>query len=303
MRQFLLTLGTADTSGKAYSALLEGEIGIYNIVNGAYTPLAANTPIKNGAIIQRRAIGDKVIPFSTNDFSSEKMVYSAPTTFSATLDLSSFTTVNFPNEATILIIKKGVPLNMRYQFINTVHVFNSADITMAVASLVRAINSKAAESGITATLAGTTITFTATNPGDDYEIVPGDLLTGYEANISVTTIGAKAMGDWAMIKDLSRRAAADDGFEYTYYENYAQLHPGYPIERSTTDSANANSQFTIYTFRYAEPRKMKTVDEVVHQIVQIACPNSGAAVTGIDKLIGIVNGVTAGVVPQVVATP
>jgi hypothetical protein len=299
MRQFVMTLGAANTAAKAYADLLEGEVGIYNMVNGQYVPLAANVPVNSGVIVQRRlVIGDKVIPFSTNDFSSEKMVYQAATTFSATIDLAQFTTVTFPGEATILIVKKGVPLNMRYEYINTTHVFNTASIPAALQALLNAINSKADVSGVTATLAGTTFTLTGTTPGDDYEIVLGDLLTPYMTGITLTP-AKSAMADWVMVKDLSRRAAADDGFEYTYYENFAQMYPGYPIERASSDSVMGVQEFTIYSLRYAEPRRMKTVDRLVHQIVQIACINGGAFATGMDALIGLIRGVETGTSAQV----
>ena len=40
----------------------------------------------------------------------------------------------------------------------------------------------------------------------------------------------------------------------------------------------ADTGFTVYTIRFAEPRDMKTRDEVVHQIIQIAYPTGSAAI-------------------------
>ncbi len=49
------------------------------------------------------------------------------------------------------------------------------------------------------------------------------------------------------------------------------------------DSADAG--FTVYTIRFAEPREMKTVDQSINQIVQIAVPTGTAAIETIDKVL------------------
>ena len=43
--------------------------------------------------------------------------------------------------------------------------------------------------------------------------------------------------------------------------------------------------YIVYTIRFAEPRKTKTTDEVVNQIVQIAMPASASATTDIEAVL------------------
>ena len=42
--------------------------------------------------------------------------------------------------------------------------------------------------------------------------------------------------------------------------------------------------FTIFTLRFAVPREVKTRDEVVHQIVQVAFPTGAAAITTFEAV-------------------
>jgi hypothetical protein len=43
--------------------------------------------------------------------------------------------------------------------------------------------------------------------------------------------------------------------------------------------------YTIFTLRFAVPREMKTRDEVVHQIVQIAFPTGADAITTVETIL------------------
>ena len=97
-----------------------------------------------------------------------------------------------------------------------------------------------------------------------------------DIDVTVTTHGLPAYGDAAYITDLANKAAADAGIEYTYRDTYTELYPAYPINPlKQPDSADAG--YTIFTLRFAVPREMKTRDEVVHQIVQIAFPTGATA--------------------------
>ena len=102
--------------------------------------------------------------------------------------------------------------------------------------------------------------------------------------VTVATHGLPAYGDAAYITDLANKAAADAGIEYTYRDTYTELYPAYPINPlKQPDSADAG--YTIFTLRFAVPREMKTRDEVVHQIVQIAFPTEAAAITTVETIL------------------
>ena len=89
---------------------------------------------------------------------------------------------------------------------------------------------------------------------------------------------------WAVITDLANKAAADAGIEYTYRDTYTELYPAYPINPlKQPDSADAG--YTIFTLRFAVPREMKTRDEVVHQIVQIAFPTGATAIATVETIL------------------
>ena len=49
---------------------------------------------------------------------------------------------------------------------------------------------------------------------------------------------------------------------------------------NTTDTG-----YTVYTLRFAVPRDVKTRDELVHQIVQIAIPTGAAQITTMDTIL------------------
>ena len=63
------------------------------------------------------------------------------------------------------------------------------------------------------------------------------------------------------------------GYEYTYDDDLGALYPKYHFN-PLAQADGEDSGFNIYTLRFAEPRMVKTRDEVVHQIVQIVVPTS-----------------------------
>ena len=97
----------------------------------------------------------------------------------------------------------------------------------------------------------------------------------------------KPYGSAVYVADLADKAAADAGFEYTYDEG-VDFYPGYHLNPLAQPNAE-DTGFDIFTIRCAEPRDVKTRDEVVHQIVQVAFPHGvGAAFEDIcKKLAGI----------------
>lgn len=279
MRQFILGK-TAVTSG-AVTAASAGAVGL------AYIPQTSADGLKGGqmtfgtlkdvaenggegnVVLVRAAAdgGNVVIPFHVNHFSWVKGSYQAATTFTAKVTVPEPESDTF--DFTIIAVKKGVRFNERNKWTATEHVKSTDDAAALAARLAKYFNNNSYALGLTAAVDGAKITFTAIDAGDDYEIVCADDLTGTE--VTDITRGKAAYGDAKYITDLANKAAADAGFEYTYEEDVKLLYPKYPLDPLAEDPSK-DTGFVIYTLRSAEPRDVKTRDEVVHQIIQIAVP-------------------------------
>ena len=163
----------------------------------------------------------------------------------------------------MLIVKKGLKFNERNRWTATIHTGLNPTANDVAKKLANQINNNTVGHGIKASVAEAKITLTAESKGIDYEILGADELMGIA--VTVTTHGLPAYGD------------AASGIEYTYRDTYTELYPAYPINPlKQPDSADAG--YTIFTLRFAVPREMKTRDEVVHQIVQIAFPTGATAI-------------------------
>lgn len=283
MRNFLIADYSAmKTSGTiaALSDLQDGQLALVER-KGAALKALADTDITSDMKRFDLILGDKDVtgqmrhnfyPIYRNHFSYEVMEYQAATKFTATVTVAAPT---YAGVHTIIVAKKGVPFNERNKWSADVYV---RDTTMTDAQLATkladAINENKENSGVEATVSGNTITITALTEAVDYEIKLADELFSNGTTVSVTTTGIAGMADKAMVIDLSNKAIADSGINDTYQEASELMKPRYPITRGAAALAD---EYDIVTIRFAEPREMKTRDEVVHQIVQIAFarPSSG----------------------------
>lgn len=221
-------------------------------------------------------LGQIVFPFYRKDLTYSVSNYSAACTFSASFTITS---VEASSDYTVIIVKNGVKFNERNKWTSTIHAGKN-DTRETVADKIAAhINANTVGSGVSATSDKGKITITAKKAGQPYTIVLADKLQGLDVE---TKAGHPAINDAAAIKDMANKAAADAGFEYTYDE-FAGLYPAYPLN-PLAQPDKADTGFTVYTIRFAEPRDMKTRDEVVHQIIQIAYP-TGAEAIGKLKII------------------
>ena len=109
--------------------------------------------------------------------------------------------------------------------------------------------------------------------------------------VAVTeTPAVTPLADANYIKDLAMKAAADAGIEYTYQDPANLIYPGYPLNPlAQPDSVDAG--YTVFTLKFAEPREMKTVDQSINQIVQIALPTGAAAIAKVETILKAVAGV------------
>lgn len=282
MRQFILAGNVAyPTQNDDLSTVAAGAVGFYYNDNGQLKVDSDGTKItKEGMLVLGRAAADGgpvVLPIFKNNFSYVKGTYQAATKFVATITIPAPTTIG---DYTIVIVKKGMPFNYRNKWSATYYVNDVSMTANDLASKLKdAINANSAGSGVAAEVSTATITITATEAEVDYEIIGADNLMG--TNGAVTTIGFMAYGDAKYVSDLADKAAADAGFEYTFYTWTKNLYPNYPLNPlRAADSADTG--FTIFTIKFAEPRDVKTRDEVVNQIVQVAFPTGATGIAAFE---------------------
>lgn len=278
MRQFLLADNVAYKTSLPITA---GAIAFTYLNNGKETIDVDGTKITDKFYINlgREANGPVVIPAYKKHLTFVKGVYQAATTFSANFTIED---VNAYSDYSIMIVKKGLKFNERNRWTATIHTGLNPTADDVAKKLANQINNNIVGHGIKASVADAKITLTAESKGIDYEILGADELMGIA--ITVTTRGLYAYGDAAYITDLANKAAADAGIEYTYRDTYTELYSAYPIN-PLKQPDRGDVGYTIFTIRFAVPREMKTRDEVVHQIVQIAFPIGATAVTTVETIL------------------
>lgn len=279
MRQFLLGKNVAYATN--LTSLAVGQLAFVALVSGVETLDSDGTKIKDKGYIylgKSDAKGGKlVVPIYKNNFSYSKMVYAASTQYTGNFTI---TDVVAGSDYTVVIVKKGVGFNERNKWTATVRA-KSGDTAETIAKALAAQITANVGAGVTATPSDSKVTVTAKEKGVDYELTLGDDLFGLAVS---QTHATAAVADAKYITDLDIKAAADAGIEYTYKEASEYLYPDFPLNPLAQDDAT-DAGFTVYTIRFAEPREMKTVDQSINQIVQIAVPTSTDAISTIDTIL------------------
>lgn len=279
MRQFLL--GKSVAYPTALTSLAVGQLAFVALVSGVETLDSDGTKIKNKGYIylgKSDAKGGKlVVPIYKNNFSYSKMVYAASTQYTGNFTIDD---VVAGSDYTVVVVKKGVGFNERNKWTATVRAKAADTVDTIAAALASQITANVG-AGVTAAASTGKVTVTAKEKGVDYELTLGDDLFG----TAVTqTHATAAVADAKYITDLAIKAAADAGIEYTYQDAGELIYPDFPLNPLAQDDS-ADTGFTVYTIRFAEPREMKTVDQSINQIVQIAVPTDAAAIETIDKIL------------------
>lgn len=279
MRQFLL--GKSVAYPTALTSLAVGQLAFVALVSGVETLDSGGTKIKDKGYIylgKSDAKGGKlVVPIYKNNFSYSKMVYAASTQYTGNFTIAD---VVAGSDYTVVIVKKGVGFNERNKWTATVRA-KAADTADTIADALASQITANVGAGVTAAAAAGKVTITAKEKGIDYELTLGDDLFGIEVTQRHATA---AVADAKYITDLAIKAAADAGIEYTYQDAGELIYPDFPLNPLAQDDS-ADTGFTVYTIRFAEPREMKTVDQSINQIVQIAVPTGTAAIATIDKIL------------------
>lgn len=279
MRQFLL--GKSVAYPTALTSLAVGQLAFVALVSGVETLDSDGTKIKDKGYIylgKSDAKGGKlVVPIYKNNFSYSKMVYAASTQYTGNFTIAD---VVAGSDYTVVVVKKGVSFNERNKWTATVRA-KAADTVDTIAAALASQITANVSAGVTAAASAGKVTVTAKEKGVDYELTLGDDLFG----TAVTqTHATAAVADAKYITDLAIKAAADAGIEYTYQDAGELIYPDFPLNLLAQDDS-ADTGFIVYTIRFAESREMKTVDQSINQIVQIAVPTGTAAITTIDKIL------------------
>lgn len=285
MRNFILAANAAYPTAIPLTA---GQVSISYLSNGVETLVkdaATAAGLKDRGMITWKnpnsELGQIVFPFYKKDLSYSVSAYSAATTFSASFTIAS---VEASSDYTVIIVKNGVKFNERNKWTSTIHAGKNDTLKNIADKIAAHINANTVSSGVSAvsdTKIEGKITIKAKKAGQPYTIVLADELQGL--TVTIGTAGFPAINDAAAIKEMANKAAADAGFEYTYDE-FAGLYPAYPLN-PLAQPDNADTGFTVYTIRFAEPRDMKTRDEVVHQIIQIAYPTDSGAIATLKTIL------------------
>jgi hypothetical protein len=279
MRQFLLGKNVAYPT--ALTSLAVGQFAFVALVSGVETLDSDGTKIKDKGYIylgKSDAKGGKlVVPIYKNNFSYSKMVYAASTQYTGNFTIAD---VVAGSDYTVVVVKKGVGFNERNKWTATVRA-KAADTVDTIASALASQITANVGAGVTAAASAGKVTVTAKEKGVDYELTLGDDLFGTAVTQKHATA---AVADAKYITDLAIKAAADAGIEYTYQDAGELIYPDFPLNPLAQDDS-ADAGFTVYTIRFAEPREMKTVDQSINQIVQIAVPTGTAAIATIDKIL------------------
>lgn len=285
MRTFLL--GSKSDLGNDLTALTVGQLAFSALVNGQHTVDSDGTKIKDKGYIflgkEDAKGGDVIVPIYKNNFSFTKMVYQAAGAYTGNFTIPAPTV---GDDLTVVVVKKGVQFNERNKWTATMRVKDGQDASACAKELAEQLNNNSA-SGVKAVAEAAKITITAVNKGEDYKIALGDDLFG----VAVTeTPAVTPLADANYIKDLAMKAAADAGIEYTYQDPANLIYPGYPLNPlAQPDSVDAG--YTVFTLKFAEPREMKTVDQSINQIVQIALPTDVAAIAKVETILKAIAGV------------
>lgn len=285
MRTFLL--GSKSDLGNDLTALTAGQLAFSALVNGQHTVDSDGTKIKDKGYIflgkEDAKGGDVIVPIYKNKFSFTKMVYQAAGAYTGNFTIPAPTV---GDDLTVVVVKKGVQFNERNKWTATMRVKDGQDASACAKELAEQLNNNPA-SGVKAVAEAAKITVTAVNKGEDYKIALGDDLFG----VAVTeTPAVTPLADANYIKDLAMKAAADAGIEYTYQDPANLIYPGYPLNPlAQPDSVDAG--YTVFTLKFAEPREMKTVDQSINQIVQIALPTGAAAIAKVETILKAIAGV------------
>ena len=293
--QVAILSGKFITEDNGYSSLveLENDAFIDHCIGDGVDPKRMQIVI--GATDKEGVKRPVVIPFYNNHLSYTVTNYRAGVAKEVIVDLHAPVSVG---EHSIIIAKKGVPFNERNKYTFSYYVKDSnVTLKKLFDELTKAINKCTDSTGFTSYENETADDYIAMgisslDPSVDFEVLLADELMNNGSTVATGTEFVSAIGDKKMIMDLYNKHIADRGINDTYLDGAAVLYPNYPADRG---SASYAEKYDILNLRFAVPRNVKTRDEVVHQIVQIAFPrNNNNRNAQLVSLIDVLNSMIKG---------
>lgn len=273
MRQFIFASGYGTDPGQV-------ELVHVTQPNGAQAVKEANLVLHR----ETEDGGDILYPIYNNHLTWTKSATESAKKFKAT-----FECVDSYGEQTIIFIKKGVNFNERNKWSVSVYMKDDATGADIAAKLKKEFDIKPdLKDKFTVEAEGATITVEATNliKGEGWTILGAD--GQQDVKPVVLSEGVPAFLDAAYIKDLAAKCIADLGYDSTYVDASVYLLPGSDGIGNPKDVNPTGTEFEMITIRFAEPRQVKTRDEVVNQIIQV-CANKNGLTNLVTALVSMSN--------------
>ena len=288
MRQFLLAGNGAYANALPLTA---GQFAITTLVDGKETISADGADVKDNFYINlgQPSGNTVIIPANVMHFSYVKGVYSAGSTYKGEVTITAPAS---EGHYTLIIFKKGLKFNERNRWTATVPVKVGDTADAVAAKLAKYFQANANNLNINVAVASGKITITGLTVGEDFKLTGADDLLGIAVSETAAT---SVYGDAKYVADLADKAAADAGFHETYKE--LDINPGYPLN-PLAQPDKTDTGYTIFTLRYAVPRHVKTRDEVVHQIVQVAFPTGATSIETVEAILQEIAGEKAEAVEE-----
>lgn len=241
-----------------------------------YQEITDISNLKTFYIAHKTANGIQQFPCYNYHFSAELAKFHSGNVYEASVTIPEPVV---DGNYSLILVKKGIKFNERNRWTASVPVKVGDSAETIAAKIAKFFEANASNLNIAVSVEGAAISLEGNAVGEDFKLVGADELLGVAVE---ETAAEAAIGDYAYIKDLADKAAADAGYLYTYQD--VDVNPGYPFE--IKNAAQVSGGFDILTIRFAVPREVKTRDEVVHQIIQIVAPNS----LGLDYMYSVLTG-------------
>lgn len=267
MKQFVFLKGAAKTGD--LSALSNGDYGFK--IKNSQTLTDSYSSIKNEfELVVKEGEYINTFPIHTNKLTSVLTEPVTATAFSAIVTIAGTVA---KGTYSLIIVKKGAKFNERNKWTASVYVPANKTLADIANELAKQINNFKFVTASVNTASDVKLTITGVEKGIDYEVLAADDFENLTVTIAPTN-AKQAVNDAAGIADLFAKCAADRGINYTYQES--NINPSLPFN-PLKGSDSADTGFDVVTLRFAEPRVVKTTDEVINQVLHVVLPKGKGA--------------------------
>lgn len=287
MKRVLIGGSVAYTTAASPELVAAGAFGLYGLVGGKLTLSSDGTGLDGEcSLVLGRASsngGPIIVPFYAGGITYNKGVYRAGASFSATFTVPTPTT---SSDHCILINKKGVGYNEKSSWNISVYVSRSSTTaTEVAASIVAQINAHT-DLDVTASNSSAAVTIAGNTVGDDYSLSFSEGF--YGVSTSSLTNGKTPLFDAAHIAKMANAAIAEFGIVGTDSDS-RDLYPSYPID-PLKGASSTDVGYTVFSLKFAEPRKTRPTDVLINQTIQLALPTGASAIASLVSILDVLCG-------------